>query len=65
MFKMKINIIIDIKRLTQNNIKWEVNTFASIVLMKGKFVGEGADIQKDVVFIGKDARDPHANMKIV
>ena len=33
-FKIKINIIIDIKKLTEKNIKWEVSIFANIVTMK-------------------------------
>ena len=64
-FKIKINIIIDIKRLTENNIKWEVNTFAIISLMKGLSVEVEIRDQKDVVFTGKDASDIRANKMAV
>ena len=47
-FKIKINNIIDIKRLTENNIKWEVNTFAIISPMKGLSVEVEVRDQKDV-----------------
>ena len=60
-FKIKINIIIDIKRLTENNIKWEVNTFAIIFPMKGLFVEVEVRDQKGVVFTGKDASELYAN----
>jgi len=59
--KIKINIIIDIKRLTENNIKWEVNTFAIISPMKGLFVEVEVRDQKGVVFTGKDASELYAN----
>ena len=60
-FKIKINNIIDIKRLTENNIKWEVNTFAIISPMKGLSVEVEVRDQKDVVFTGKGASDLYAN----
>jgi hypothetical protein len=37
------------------------NTFANIVPMKGRFVGEKADEKKGVVFTGKDVSDLYAN----
>ena len=64
-FKIKINIIIDIKRLTKNNIKWEVNISASIISMKEKFVNEDVGNKKGILFTGKDISDLYANTNIV
>ncbi len=64
-FKIKINIIIDIKRLIKNNIKWKVNIFASIVPMKGRFVGENSSMKKGIIFTRKDVSDLYTNMSIV
>jgi hypothetical protein len=41
------------------------NTFASILTMKGRFVGEEVHDQKDVIFTGKDASDIRANKMAV
>ena len=50
-----------IKRFTENNIKWEVNTCAIISPMKGLFVEVEVRDQKGVVFTGKDVSDLYAN----
>ena len=60
-FKIKINNIIDIKRLTENNIKWEVNTFASISPIKGLSVKVEVRDQKDVIFTEKGTSELYAN----